>query len=94
VEYRIKISDAVRIATLLDPSLKHVILASPELTFDEAKGLLCSSAGKAVERKRFAESQNAESSASLRDSNPSSSATSANSESTLPTAPISKKNRK
>jgi hypothetical protein len=75
VEYRIKISDAVRIATLLDPSLKHVILASPELTFDEAKGLLCSSARKAVEIKRFAESQNAESSASLRDSNPSSSAT-------------------
>jgi hypothetical protein len=36
VEYHIKISDAVRIATLLDPSVKHVILASPELTFDEA----------------------------------------------------------
>jgi hypothetical protein len=74
VENRIKISDAVRIATLLDPSVKHLILASPELTFDEAKGMLCSSARKAVERKRFAESQNAESSASLRDSNPSSSA--------------------
>jgi hypothetical protein len=29
VEYRIKLSDAVRIATLLDPSVKHVILASP-----------------------------------------------------------------
>jgi hypothetical protein len=66
VENRIKISDAVRIATLLDPSVKHVILASPELTFDEAKGMLCSRARKAVERKRFAESQNAESSASLR----------------------------
>jgi hypothetical protein len=55
------------------------------------------SARKAVERKRFAESQNAESSASLRDSNPSSSAsssaTSANSKSTLPTAPISKKQK-
>jgi hypothetical protein len=74
VENRIKISDAVRIATLLDPSVKHLILASPALTFDEAKGMLCSSARKAVERKQFAESQNAESSVSLRDSNPSSSA--------------------
>jgi hypothetical protein len=53
VDFRIRITDAVRIASLLDPTMKSFILTSPDLTIDEAENLLCSNTRKAVDRKQL-----------------------------------------